>query len=96
VLMANPLTDIGDWFADLWHYTVGVPTTAVENWLSSLGGEIGSGIESGFVALTKDLWDVVVGPLEIFIGAILILFALIFALKDDLWQAGAMFGLMMA
>jgi len=69
-----------------------LPNTA-KNWLSSAGGQIGSGIEGGFIALLKDLWDVVVGPVEIFVGAVLIIFALSLAFKNDLLQAGRMFGM---
>jgi hypothetical protein len=67
---------------------------AITNWFSSMGGYIATGIESGFVSLLKDVWDVVLGPLEVIVGVVLILFALIFAMKDDLMQVGKGFGLM--
>jgi hypothetical protein len=58
--------------------------TSPSNWLSSLGGLIGSGLEGGFVALLKDIWAVIVGPLEIITGFIIVAVALGLAFKDDL------------
>jgi len=54
------------------------------SWLESLGGMIASGIEAGFVALLKDLWGVIIGPLEILAGAVLGIIILVFAFKEDL------------
>lgn len=58
--------------------------TSPPAWLGSLGGLIGSGLEGGFVALFKDLWNVIVGPLEILAGFIIIAVTLGLAFKDDL------------
>ena len=57
---------------------------AAENWFSSTAGDIASGIEGGAVAVFGDLWDVIVGPLEIVIGVIIviILFSWMFAHTD--------------
>lgn len=52
-------------------------------WLSSIGGGIASGIESGFVNFFKDVWDVVIGPVEVVVGAIIILFTLILYFRND-------------
>ena len=95
--MANPLGAIADLFSGLIgggtaDITTGI--TGVQGWLSSAAGQLASAIESGFLAVIKDLWDVVIGPIEVFIGAMIILFALIFLFKNDLMQAGAMIGLM--
>lgn len=54
------------------------------NWLRSLAGEIGSGIEGAFVALLKDLWDVILGPLEIIAGALVAFVIIAYIFKDDL------------
>ena len=54
------------------------------NWLSGLGGMIGSGIESGFVNFFKDLWNVIVGPVEVVVGILIALFVLAIYFKDDL------------
>lgn len=47
------------------------------SWLSSLGADIGSGIEGGIVALLQDLWDVVVGPLLVIAG-VMVFFWVVF------------------
>lgn len=52
-------------------------------WLSSIGGGIASGIESGFVNFFKDIWDVVIGPIEVVVGFVIILFTLILYFKND-------------
>lgn len=54
------------------------------SWLKSAGGAIGSGIEGAFVAFLKDLWDVILGPLEVLAGVALAILILAFAFKDDL------------
>lgn len=54
------------------------------SWLSGLGGLIGSGIESGIVSMLKDLWDVIVGPVEILIGSLLAIFVLAIYFRDDI------------
>ena len=59
-----------------------LPTPA--SWITGIGGDIGSGIESGFVHFLTDLWDVILGPLEIIAGSILGLIILMYAFKDDL------------
>jgi hypothetical protein len=64
----------------------------VQDWLSSAGGNLASGIEGGFVSLLKDLWDVILGPMEIFVGFVFIIFAFYLAFKDDMIQAARLFG----
>lgn len=65
----------------------------VNSWLSSVGGSIASGLEGGVVALLRDIFNVVVGPLEIVVGVVLIVFALVLAFKNDMLQAARIFGL---
>lgn len=55
-----------------------------DSWLGGLGGMIATGIESGFVALLKDLWDVILGPLEILAGAVVAFVIIAYIFKDDL------------
>jgi hypothetical protein len=101
--MANIFGDIADFFSGLTGGALstiaqgitGLPA-AVESWFSGIGGQVASGLEAGFIATVRDLFDVVIGPIEIFVGAVLILFALIFAFKDDLFQAAKMFGMVSA
>lgn len=60
------------------------PLNIVSGWLGSLGGMIGSGIESGFVSFFKDLWDVIVGPLEILLGVLIGMWVLVIYFKNDI------------
>jgi hypothetical protein len=98
--MSNPFGDIADFFSglaggtasDIAQGVTGLPS-AVESWFAGVGGQIASALEAGFIATLKDVFSVVIGPLEIAVGAVLILFALIFAFKDDLFQAAKMFGM---
>lgn len=53
-------------------------------WLTSLGGDIGSGIEAAFVSFLKDLWAVILGPLEIIAGVALAILIVAWMFKDDL------------
>lgn len=54
------------------------------NWLSSLGGMIASGLEAGVIALLKDIWKIMVGPVEIMAGASIIFISLALAFGGDL------------
>jgi hypothetical protein len=58
------------------------------SWLTGLGGDIGSGIEAGFVALLQDVWNVILGPLEIIAGVLLAIVILLWIFKDDLATIG--------
>lgn len=59
------------------------PFSALGGWLGSLGGSIGSGLEAGFISGIKDLWDVVIGPLEVLIGGIIIVITLVMYFRSD-------------
>lgn len=63
------------------------------HWLSSMGGYIASGIEGGFLSVIKDLWDIIIGPLEIIVGSIIIMFVLTIYFKDDLFAAARIVGM---
>jgi hypothetical protein len=56
------------------------------SWLSGLGGLLASGLESGFIAIIKDLWKLLLPALEILSGVILLIITLAFAFKDDLMK----------
>lgn len=66
------------------------------SWLGSLGGMIGSGIESGFITAIKDLWDVVIGPLEVLIGGIIIVVTLMMYFRHDIINLASSVGSMAA
>lgn len=68
----------------------------VGGWLSGLGGFIGSGIEAGFVSFFKDLWTVLVGPLEILLGVLIAMFVLVVYFKDDIMKLAGSVGMMAA
>lgn len=57
---------------------------ATGGWLSSLGGSIGAGLDAAGVAFLKDLWDVILGPLEIIAGVVLAIIMLMWIFRDDL------------
>lgn len=63
------------------------------SWLSGIGGGIASGLESGFVNFLKDLWAVVIGPLEVIIGAVIAMFVLAIYFKNDLIAGAALLGM---
>jgi hypothetical protein len=65
------------------------PGSLVGGWIGSLGGMIASGLEGALVAFLKDLWDVILGPLEVIAGVALAILILLFAFKDDLASVAA-------
>lgn len=64
------------------------PLKIVGGWLSGVGGQIGSGIEAGIVTSLKDLWDVIIGPVEVLLGFLIFLWVIAIYLKDDLLAVG--------
>lgn len=67
-------------------------TDPVAAWLSSMGGSIASGLEGAGVAFLKDLWNVILGPIEILIGSAIAMVILVYAFKDDLMSIAAIAG----
>lgn len=63
---------------------VPAPNSLIGGWIGSLGGMIASGLEGALVAFLKDLWDVILGPIEVIAGVALAILILLFAFKDDL------------
>ena len=58
--------------------------------ISGIPGAIASALESGFLAIIKDIWNVIIGPLEIVIGFVFIILALFLGFKDDLFNMAMM------
>lgn len=59
------------------------------SWLGSLGGMIGSGLEAGFINAIKDLWDVIIGPVEVLVGTLIVLWVLtVYFARDIMNIAG--------
>jgi hypothetical protein len=58
--------------------------TSLNSWLSSTAGDLASGLEGAMVSILGDVWDVIVGPLEIIAGAIIIFLVLSWAFKNQL------------
>src|SRR5215472_5258486 len=75
------LGGIADW---LFGGVANVAAGAGQNFLSGIGGALGAGIESGFVAVLRDMWAVMVGPVFIAIGLLVLFFTLTYYNKDDL------------
>ena len=59
------------------------------SWISGLGGSIASGIEGGVVALIKDIWHVIEGPLLVIAGIAIALAVLVVYFKNDITQLGS-------
>lgn len=59
---------------------------ALSNWITGLGGDIASGFEGAFVAFFGDLWDVIVGPVEVLVGALIMIWVIAWAMKNQLIQ----------
>jgi len=66
------------------------------SWITGLGGDIASGIEGGVVALLKDLWTVIEGPMLVLIGVVIAVVVLIVFFKNDLMQIGTSIGALAA
>lgn len=66
---------------------------AVGGWLSSLGGMIASGIEGAFIAIFKDLWLVIEGPILVIAGALLALMMIGWYFKNDIAQLVSLVGM---
>jgi hypothetical protein len=73
--MPSWLGDIANWFKDVTGLASSSVSDAISDWFKSLSGQIASGFETAFTAIFKDLWDVMVGPLEILGGALIALMA---------------------
>jgi hypothetical protein len=65
-------------------------------WLASLGGDLASGIEAGFVTTLRDIWAVIVGPLEIVAGLVIIFMVLTIYFKNDIMALAPMIGMALA
>lgn len=83
--MANWWNDFTSAVGDIVDGTT--PTNPVSNWLGSMGGSIASGIEGGVVAFLKDLWDLIIGPLEVITGIVIILIAFGILIRGDVLGA---------
>jgi hypothetical protein len=101
VLMPNIFGDIGSIFEGLVagatgniSQSVSDLSSGVTGFLSGAAGQLAQAVETGFIAIFKDMWNVILGPLEVFVGASLVLLALVVVFKDDLMQVGAAFGMM--
>lgn len=64
----------------------------VKGWFSGLGGQMASGIEQALVSGLTDLFDVIIGPLEIAIGFMFILWAFLLFFKDDIMNGVRLLG----
>jgi len=95
--MSNPFSDVVGFFEGLytgtWNFG-GTIANAITGWFTSTAGSIATAIESGFLSIFKDLWDVIIGPLEVIVGAILIIMAIVFLTKDDLAQVATAFAML--
>lgn len=85
----NPL----DWWTDGLEAALRIPQDVgalATNWLTGIGGQVASGIEGAMVAIIGDIWNVITGPLEIIVGAIIIIIVLGWAFKNQVIQLGGL------
>lgn len=75
----NIFGDIVNWFTGI----TGDLTKPITDFIQSLAGQLAAGIESGLVAIFKDLWDVLVGPLELIAGALIAVVAFGLLFRND-------------
>lgn len=64
------------------------------SWLTSTAGNIASGIEAAVTAFLTDIWDVIIGPVEVIVGAIIFLMGVTLLVKDDLTGVIGLVGMM--
>jgi len=75
-----------NWWIDGWKDIADAPTAvsnSITSWFSTEAGNIASGVEGAMVAILGDVWDVIVGPLEILVGGIIIFLVLGWAFKNQ-------------
>ena len=78
----NPISWWDSWF------------NGVSNWLGGLGGDIASGIETGIVAILKDLWGVILPYAEIGFGMVIAFWAIaIWLMSTNAGQAAISTGI---
>ena len=65
----------------------------MNGWINSLGGMLASGLEAGLVQFFSDLWQVILGPLEIVAGVAIVVITLAITFKDDIGTAVAVAGM---
>lgn len=60
-------------------------------WLTQkTGGVLAGALEAGFVAVVKDIWNVIVGPALIFLGVAIAVVVLVIFFKDDIAEGAAL------
>lgn len=89
---ANAAGGGGNWWDGFWSGLFGgatgnVTTPGGSDPFSGLWSGIAAGFEGGIVAILTDLWKLVEGPVEIFIGFTLLLTAAFLLFKDDILMA---------
>lgn len=83
----NPFSSIGQDIINFVDPAAGIASAATgqfQNFFSNVGGGIASGLEAGIDQIFLDLWNEIIGPLEIIAGSIVILIALSFLMSDNL------------
>lgn len=62
-----------------------------DSWLTTTGGWIAGGIEAGLLAMLADLWNLIIGPIEVITGAGFIILAFLLVFKDDIERIAGVF-----
>jgi|HubBroStandDraft_1064217.scaffolds.fasta_scaffold71024_2 hypothetical protein len=75
--MAGSKHDVEWWNPFSWWGALGDDAaSAAKNWLGGLAGDIGSGIEAGYVSIFEDTWHVILPWIELAIGCLIAMWAI--------------------
>jgi hypothetical protein len=94
---AQTTASSGNWWDNFWSSLWGegsfiaegpiALTPSGDDPFSGLWSNIGAGLEAGSVSFLKDIWNAILGPLEIAAGLTLWIIAALLLFKDDLLAA---------
>lgn len=75
--------DIINWFVSGVTGAGSDVNKAIGDFFKGIAGQIAAGLEAAGLSIIKDIWDVVVGPIEIFAGVLLFVIALGILFRND-------------
>lgn len=76
--------DVIQWFGQLFGSAASDITKPIKDFFASVAGQLAAGLEAAGLSILKDIWDVIVGPVEITAGVILLLIAFGIAFRNDI------------
>lgn len=79
----NPIDDVNKFLVEPVTKLFDAPGNAIDSWLSSIGGQIASGLERGMLSWVNDVWRTILPAVQIIAGVVIIILAGMIA-KDSL------------